>query len=134
MVTVRFYLYVKHACCWWSLWWCMNLYVLFSLFILFLRILLLAASYQSSPAGQSESDPNNTTVGDLPVFPFLAICTLCGCMKKFFLVLQIFVGNLDSNVTEDHLRQLFTSYGELRHVKIPVGKRCGFVQFANRWV
>ncbi|KAJ0983137.1 hypothetical protein J5N97_011392 [Dioscorea zingiberensis] len=30
------------------------------------------------------------------------------------------------------LRQTFSKYGELVHVKIPAGKRCGFVQFANR--
>nr|CAD1823222.1 unnamed protein product [Ananas comosus var. bracteatus] len=59
----------------------------------------------SSDGTHSESDPNNTT---------------------------IFVGALDSNVSEDHLRQLFNPYGELVHVKIPPGKRCGFVQFASR--
>ncbi|KAJ8622009.1 hypothetical protein MRB53_030538 [Persea americana] len=63
------------------------------------------ASYQSTQAAQSENDPNNTT---------------------------IFVGGLDSNVTDDTLRQVFSQFGELIHVKIPVGKRCGFVQFANR--
>ncbi|KAL5972662.1 Polyadenylate-binding protein rbp45 [Asimina triloba] len=63
------------------------------------------ASYQPAQATQSESDPNNTT---------------------------IFVGALDPNVTDDHLRQVFSQFGELVHVKIPVGKRCGFVQFANR--
>ncbi|KAL4201198.1 hypothetical protein AMTRI_Chr02g257410 [Amborella trichopoda] len=65
------------------------------------------APYQSNPqASQSESDPNNTT--------------------------QIFVGGLDPNVNDDILKQVFGQYGELIHVKIPVGKRCGFVQFANR--
>ncbi|KAH7545761.1 hypothetical protein FEM48_Zijuj01G0128000 [Ziziphus jujuba var. spinosa] len=64
-----------------------------------------AASYQNTQGAQNESDPNNTT---------------------------IFVGNLDSNVTDDHLRQVFSQYGELVHVKIPAGKRCGFVQFADR--
>ncbi|XP_058757770.1 polyadenylate-binding protein RBP45-like isoform X2 [Vicia villosa] len=64
------------------------------------------ASYQNPPlGGQSENDPNNTT---------------------------IFVGNLDPNVTDDHLRQVFSQYGELVHVKIPSGKRCGFVQFSDR--
>ncbi|XP_026392579.1 polyadenylate-binding protein RBP45-like isoform X1 [Papaver somniferum] len=64
------------------------------------------ATYQSTPGGtQNESDPNNTT---------------------------IFVGGLDSNVTEENLRQVFSQFGELSHVKIPVGKRCGFVQFDNR--
>ena len=51
---------------------------------------------------------------------------LCGC--------QIFVGGLDTNVTDDHLRQVFSPYGEIVYVKIPVGKRCGFVQFASRFV
>ncbi|KAJ4975507.1 hypothetical protein NE237_000613 [Protea cynaroides] len=63
------------------------------------------ASYQSAPGTQNENDPNNTT---------------------------IFVGGLDSNVTDDLLRQVFSQFGELVHVKIPMGKRCGFVQFANR--
>lgn len=62
-------------------------------------------SFQSVQGNQSESDPNNTT---------------------------IFVGGLDPNVTEDILQQVFSPYGELGHVKIPAGKRCGFVQFVNR--
>ncbi|PPD84014.1 hypothetical protein GOBAR_DD19060 [Gossypium barbadense] len=44
----------------------------------------------------------------------------------------IFVGGLDPNVTEEDLRQPFSQYGELVSVKIPVGKGCGFVRFANR--
>ncbi|KAL9243517.1 hypothetical protein vseg_017392 [Gypsophila vaccaria] len=63
------------------------------------------ASYQNNQGAQNDSDPNNTT---------------------------IFVGNLDSNVTDEHLRQTFSQYGELVHVKIPVGKQCGFVQFTSR--
>ncbi|WOL10393.1 polyadenylate-binding protein RBP45-like [Canna indica] len=62
-------------------------------------------SHQNSQGTESDSDPNNTT---------------------------IFVGGLDPNVTDDLLRQAFSPYGELVYVKIPVGKRCGFVQFANR--
>ncbi|KAF8410719.1 hypothetical protein HHK36_003256 [Tetracentron sinense] len=81
--------------------------IIFSLFIFFPfhLYLLFAASYQNTQGTQNENDPNNTT---------------------------IFVGGLDSNVTDDHLRQVFSQFGELIHVKIPVGKRCGFVQFANR--
>lgn len=45
---------------------------------------------------------------------------------------QIFVGGLDPSVTDDLLRQVFGQFGELHSVKIPVGKRCGFVQFVNR--
>jgi RNA recognition motif-containing protein len=59
----------------------------------------------NSQGAQSENDPNNTT---------------------------IFVGGLDPNVTEDVLKQVFAPYGEVVHVKIPVGKRCGFVQFVTR--
>ncbi|WVZ94722.1 hypothetical protein U9M48_040586 [Paspalum notatum var. saurae] len=59
----------------------------------------------SAQGVQSDNDPNNTT---------------------------IFVGGLDPNVTEDVLKQVFTPYGEVVHVKIPHGKRCGFVQYANR--
>ncbi|PON35844.1 Splicing factor-like protein [Parasponia andersonii] len=44
----------------------------------------------------------------------------------------IFVGGLDSDVNDEDLRQPFTQFGEIVSVKIPVGKACGFVQFANR--
>ncbi|KAL3634223.1 Polyadenylate-binding protein rbp47c' [Castilleja foliolosa] len=44
----------------------------------------------------------------------------------------IFVGGLDPNVTDEDLRQPFSQYGEIISVKIPVGKGCGFVQFANK--
>lgn len=63
------------------------------------------ASYPNSQGTQNDDDPNNTT---------------------------IFVGGLDPNVTDEHLRQVFSQYGQLVHVKIPLGKRCGFVQFADR--
>lgn len=63
------------------------------------------APYGNSQGNQGENDPNNTT---------------------------IFVGGLDTNINDDLLRQVFSQYGELVHVKIPVGKRCGFVQFVNR--
>ncbi|CAN6296338.1 unnamed protein product [Urochloa humidicola] len=44
----------------------------------------------------------------------------------------IFIGNLDPNVTEDELKQICVQFGELIYVKIPVGKGCGFVQYAAR--
>ncbi|KAK9057959.1 hypothetical protein SSX86_022798 [Deinandra increscens subsp. villosa] len=65
----------------------------------------IVASYPNTQGTQNEEDPNNTT---------------------------IFVGGLDPNVTDDLLKQVFSQYGQLVHVKIPVGKRCGFVQFADR--
>ncbi|KAK8969012.1 Polyadenylate-binding protein RBP47 [Platanthera guangdongensis] len=44
----------------------------------------------------------------------------------------VFVGGLDQNVREDDLQQVFSKYGDLVSVKIPVGKQCGFVQFVQR--
>ncbi|KAL6963968.1 Polyadenylate-binding protein rbp47 [Sarracenia purpurea var. burkii] len=44
----------------------------------------------------------------------------------------IFVGGLDPDVTDEDLRQSFSQYGEVVSVKIPAGKGCGFVHFANR--
>ncbi|GBG78081.1 hypothetical protein CBR_g26019 [Chara braunii] len=61
--------------------------------------------YGSSAGVQAEGDPNNTT---------------------------IFVGGLDSTVSEDELRTHFQQYGEIGYVKIPYGKGCGFVQFLHR--
>lgn len=46
--------------------------------------------------------------------------------------MQIFVGALDESVSDEVLRQIFGRFGELVHVKIVAGKRCGFVQFAQR--
>ncbi|KAI3726693.1 hypothetical protein L1987_66493 [Smallanthus sonchifolius] len=45
---------------------------------------------------------------------------------------QFLSGGLDSSVSDEDLRQPFSQYGELLSVKIPAGKGCGFVQFANR--
>ncbi|XP_077213019.1 polyadenylate-binding protein RBP47-like [Tasmannia lanceolata] len=44
----------------------------------------------------------------------------------------IFVGGLDPNTSDEYLRQAFSQYGDIVSVKIPVGKGCGFVQFAQR--
>ncbi|MFS7998391.1 putative RNA recognition motif domain, nucleotide-binding alpha-beta plait domain superfamily [Helianthus anomalus] len=44
----------------------------------------------------------------------------------------IFVGGLDSEVNDEDLRQTFIQCGEILSIKIPVGKGCGFVRFANR--
>ncbi|PIA56380.1 hypothetical protein AQUCO_00700594v1 [Aquilegia coerulea] len=70
------------------------------------QVLTLVGGYASNGASaQSDEDSTNTT---------------------------IFVGGLDPSVTDDDLRQSFSQYGEIVSVKIPVGKGCGFVQFANR--
>ncbi|XP_022746463.1 polyadenylate-binding protein RBP47-like [Durio zibethinus] len=44
----------------------------------------------------------------------------------------IFVGGLDSDISDDDLRQPFSQFGEIILVKIPPRKGCGFVQFASR--
>ncbi|KAJ0930219.1 putative RNA recognition motif domain, nucleotide-binding alpha-beta plait domain superfamily [Helianthus annuus] len=61
--------------------------------------------YMSNGGSHSDGDSNNTT---------------------------IFVGGLDPTVSDEDLRQPFSEYGEIVSVKIPIGKGCGFVQFANR--
>ncbi|KAL0384188.1 UNVERIFIED_CONTAM: Polyadenylate-binding protein RBP47 [Sesamum radiatum] len=71
------------------------------------QAVVLAGGYPNGilPQGQSENDSSNTT---------------------------IFVGGLDSDVTDEELRQSFSPFGDVVSVKIPAGKGCGFVQFANR--
>ncbi|KAF5931290.1 hypothetical protein HYC85_032163 [Camellia sinensis] len=44
----------------------------------------------------------------------------------------VFIGNLDPNVTEEELRQIFLQFGEIIYVKIPTSRGCGFVQFTAR--
>ncbi|KAF5953294.1 hypothetical protein HYC85_006150 [Camellia sinensis] len=46
--------------------------------------------------------------------------------------LEVFIGNLDRNVTEEELRQIFLQFGEIIYVKIPTSRGCGFVQFTAR--
>ncbi|CAA0805788.1 Polyadenylate-binding protein RBP47B [Striga hermonthica] len=44
----------------------------------------------------------------------------------------VFIGNLDPNVSEEELRQIFVQFGDIIYVKIVAAKACGFVQFAAR--
>lgn len=73
------------------------------------QALVLAGGHAPNGAvaqgAQSDGDSNNTT---------------------------IFVGGIDSDISDEDLRQPFSQFGEVVSVKIPVGKGCGFVQFANR--
>ncbi|KDP23018.1 hypothetical protein JCGZ_01681 [Jatropha curcas] len=73
------------------------------------QALVLAGGHAPNGAiaqgSQSDGDSNNTT---------------------------IFVGGIDSDISDEDLRQPFSQFGEVVSVKIPVGKGCGFVQFANR--
>uniref|UniRef100_A0A3Q7ESU4 RRM domain-containing protein n=2 Tax=Solanum lycopersicum TaxID=4081 RepID=A0A3Q7ESU4_SOLLC len=73
------------------------------------QAVILSGGYASNGAAthgsQSDGDSSNTT---------------------------IFVGGLDSDVTDEELRQSFTQFGEVVSVKIPAGKGCGFVQFSDR--
>ncbi|KAJ3341448.1 hypothetical protein HDU93_004849 [Gonapodya sp. JEL0774] len=63
------------------------------------------SSYGQSSIYNPFTDPNNTTV---------------------------FVGGLSGTVTEEELRQHFGPYGIITYTKIPPGKGCGFVQYADR--
>lgn len=51
---------------------------------------------------------------------------------NFVSYLQVFIGNLDPNITEEELRQIFLQFGEISNVKIPAARGCGFVQFSLR--
>ena len=76
-----------------------------------------------------DSDPTNTTVRTPTIF---LISFSVDSAIYLGIHLQIFIGNLDLNVTEDELKQICIQFGELIYVKIPVGKGCGFVQYAAR--
>ena len=96
--------------------------------------MVLANGHSSNGAmaqgSQSEGDFNNTTVS-------LLFCTIANYMVLWLLtnpsMLQIFVGGLDSDVSDQDLRQPFLQFGDVVSVKIPIGKGCGFVQFADRY-
>ncbi|PWN35722.1 RNA-binding domain-containing protein, partial [Meira miltonrushii] len=65
----------------------------------------LASNANVQENGTGGSDANNTTV---------------------------FVGGLSSLISEDTLKTFFMPFGEIKYVKIPPGKGCGFVQFLNK--
>lgn len=44
----------------------------------------------------------------------------------------VFVGGLSAQVTEATLHTLFESFGDIRQVKIPPGKNCGFIKYSTR--
>ncbi|KAJ3349431.1 hypothetical protein GGF32_005629 [Allomyces javanicus] len=44
----------------------------------------------------------------------------------------VFIGGLTNAVSEDEIRAVFASQGEITQVKIPVGKNCAFVSYTHR--
>jgi RNA recognition motif-containing protein len=60
---------------------------------------------QRTMAPTDANDPNNTT---------------------------LYVGGIDETQNEDDLTKAFVIFGRILYVKIPTGKKCGFVQFARR--
>lgn len=45
---------------------------------------------------------------------------------------KLYVGNLSYDTTYDELNELFSSYGEVNHVKIIEGKGFGFVEMSSQ--
>lgn len=45
---------------------------------------------------------------------------------------KLYVGNLNYSVTSEELTQLFSTYGEVKHVNIIEGRGFGFVEMANQ--
>ncbi|SCU81410.1 LAFA_0C04720g1_1 [Lachancea sp. 'fantastica'] len=44
----------------------------------------------------------------------------------------VFIGGLTSQISERQLHSMFAPFGTVVNVKIPLGKGCGFVKYANR--
>lgn len=45
---------------------------------------------------------------------------------------KLYVGNLNYSVTNDELRKLFSTYGEVTQVNVIDGKGFGFVEMSNQ--
>ena len=45
---------------------------------------------------------------------------------------KLYVGNLGYSVTANQLQELFSTYGDVRHVNIIEGKGFGFVEMSNQ--
>lgn len=99
-------------------------------FNVFIGLALTLAGGHGGNGSLSDGESNNSTVSSLSYYS--ANNSIPHCSLSF-ITLQIFVGGLDADVTEEDLMQPFSQFGEVVSVKIPVGKGCGFVQFANRY-
>jgi len=44
---------------------------------------------------------------------------------------KLYVGNLNYSVTNEQLKEVFSSYGEVKGVNVIEGKGFGFVEFSN---
>jgi len=45
---------------------------------------------------------------------------------------KLYVGNLSYSVTSDQIKELFSTYGEVKDIKLIDGKGFGFVEMANQ--
>jgi RNA recognition motif-containing protein len=45
---------------------------------------------------------------------------------------KLYVGNLSYSVTSEDLKTLFSSYGEVKEIKVMEGKGFGFAEMANQ--
>ena len=45
---------------------------------------------------------------------------------------KLYVGNLDYSVTDEDLKELFASYGEVKYVKLIEDRGFGFVEMASQ--
>jgi hypothetical protein len=79
-----------------------------------------------------EYDVNNTTVSPVVPSPNIFLNFHFLWFSYILFSMQIFVGNLDLNVSEEELKQNFLQFGEIVSVKVHAGKACGFVQFGAR--
>jgi hypothetical protein len=57
----------------------------------------------------------NAPSSSLPIGLLIVHLSLC-------FLLQLFVGGMDMHINEEHLKRVFTMYGELVSVMIPAGK------------
>jgi hypothetical protein len=89
-----------------------------------------AAAYTIPQVQTALPDSNLTKTTVSSIIILIGVCYV-GYAIYLGIHLQIFIGNLDPNATEEELRQICVQFGDLIRVKIPVGKGCGFVEFAS---
>lgn len=80
-----------------------------------------------------EYDMNNTTVSHIYHIGAIFVISVFFMVLLHSFVLQVYVGNLDLNVTEEELKQAFMQFADIVSVKIHAGKGFGFVQFGTRF-
>ncbi len=81
-----------------------------------------AASHSHSPARDASPPPRSSKVWD--IVDVLSVCVPAQSRHTDVLCMQIVVEKLTKNVTDAHLREIFSVYGTIQDLDMPMNRQC----------